>query len=114
MLVSRDVVVQAWQLRDFAASGHQFAKTIDSIDRQVVEYLIKDTFRLARAATPILGKAQEDRARSRSASLDPFEPQQTWPLDWAVDRSLVRQVVKAFQAATADVRELFKPVEQLS
>ena len=95
-------------MRDFIASGHKYSKIIDSVDRQVVEELTKDTFRPARAATS--SSLREERARSRSSSVDPLgEP--TWPLDWSVDRPGLRQSIKAFQASTAELRQQFDPLE---
>ena len=105
--------------RDFAASGHKFAKTIDSVDQQVIERLTKNNCRPTRSATPSLlpeaeqakGKARDDRARSPSSSIDPLgDLEQIWPLDWAVDPSSVRKVIKALQAATADLRLQFDPL----
>ena len=103
----RDIVVQAWQLRDFISSGHQSSGLIDPTTRLVISHLTKDTFRPARSSSSATTRQQ--RARSRSSSLDPLaELQQTWPEDWAIDRTTVRLAVRSFEAATRDLRRLFE------
>ena len=101
------MVIQAWQLRDFINSGHQSASLVDPTTRQIIDHLTRNTFRPARVVSSSL--ARDQRARSRSTSVDPLSEQQTWPLDWAVDRTSVRSSVRAFQSATTQIRRLFDP-----
>ena len=99
-------------MRDFIKSGHQSSDLVDHISKRVIDYLTKDTFRPARTTAPALATARNQRARSRSTSLglDPLsELQQTWPEDWAIDKTSVRNSVRHFQSATAQLRRLFDP-----
>lgn len=80
----------------------------------MIHHLTKDSFRPARVAisgtSSFKAQAREQRARSRSASLDPLGlDEHTWPQDWAVNRAAVRTAVRAFQAATDQVRRRFEP-----
>lgn len=115
------MVIQAWQLRDFITTGHQSAGLIDPVTRKIIQHLTKDTFRPARAPTgqaiptstgPFSAKAaaREQRARSRSSSVDPLGDllQQTWPQDWAVDKAAVRSAIKSFQAVTTHIRRPYE------
>ena len=105
--MTRDIVVLGWQLRDFLATGHQSGRLVDEGTRQIIKYLTKDTFRPPRIASQ--GSSRAQRARSRSSSLDPLaELDQTWPEDWAVDRSVVRQAILDFKAATSHIQRLLE------
>ena len=53
---------------------------------------------------PIAEGSRARRARSRSASVEPL--QTYWPSDWSIDRALFRQLLKQFDFATHQLREL--------
>ena len=46
--VSRDVIVQAWQLRDFLFFGHQSGNLIDQTSRLIIDRLIENFLRPVR------------------------------------------------------------------
>ena len=109
--VSRDVIVQAWQLRDFLASEHQSDNLIDQTSRLVIDRLIKNSFRSARTSTSASFSiiARQQRARSRFVSLDSFvELYQIWSKDWVVDKVSLRTAIRIFHEITIHLRRLYE------
>ena len=102
-LASREIITQAWQLRDFIASGHQSTSLIHQTTREVIQHLTRNTFRPARVLSSAKS-AREKRARSRSSSLDPLA-QSTWPENWAIDRTSLRKAIRSFETATVKLRD---------
>lgn len=105
--VSNEVLVTAFQLRDFIASDHQFATEINARGRQIVQYLTDKRLRPARSipSTTAASASRDQRHRSRSVSFNELD----FPSEWATDRPSFRYAVKAFGHATASLRRLFDP-----
>ena len=95
--------MQAWQIRDFIASGHRDSRYIEQSIKDTVQELTKNTLRPANSSTDS-SRDRRTRSRSSSLSVDPLAaPKQTWPEEWAVDRTELRKAVKLFRQATCDL-----------
>ena len=97
--VLRATLIQAYQLSDFLSNGHDFSKnTYTPQIRQVLAYLttIQARPEVPASSTPE-SSATGGRARSHSAA--PL----SWPSDWSIDKTALRQALKAFDRSTRHI-----------
>ena len=101
-----EVIIQAWQISDFAYTGHKYIKSVDQPTREVIQYITNNTLRPSAIRPSSSSTARAQRSRSRSTSVDPQaeeqpQQQQTWPGDWAIDHSAFKTAIRKFQANTS-------------
>ena len=102
--VDRDTVILAYKLSDFLESEHAFSRQFSQELRAAIVQVKSKNFRPPQITRGI-SSAREDRARVRSQSLE----SNTWPSDWAVDKSALRASLKIFERGTQAFRRLQDP-----
>lgn len=102
--VSRDTVLLAFQLAEFLGTGHQFSSLFTDEIRQSISTIEKTNFRPPQISRGIRS-ARDERARTRSKSVET----QSWPSLWALDRSAIRAALKTFEQGTHSLRRLWDP-----
>ena len=98
--ISRSTVILAFHLGEFLHSNHAYTILIDDSTRDLISDIVKKTFRPSSISRGI--SVREDRARARSYSTEAS----SWPSDWAVDRSSMREVLKTFEEDIEALRQL--------
>ena len=95
----RATLIQVYQLSDFLSNGYDFSKNIYTPQiRQVLAYL---TTIQARPEVPasLIPKLLATGGRARSHLAAPL----SWPSDWSIDKTALRQVLKAFDRSTRHI-----------
>ena len=99
------MVKLAYQIKDFARSGHQSADLVKPPTDETINHITSHLPRpIELVPVTQASSSRDDRARSRS-----LEPTLYYPSDWSIDKSAFKKAVAAFVKATRRLTELLSP-----